>query len=192
MFVKNLTLLLLMVFFIGPKAIAQSKFSWGTMAHFGTGQTGNSTDVLSRGMSHFAISVLAGYNIKKFRVGLNYEYDMIGQTADPGDFSGQNIGGKSGAAGLRLEFYDGKQAFGIIYRVSDKLTLDKPTVAGTTSVYDAKSGYGIQYYRQLRKNIGFVIDYTSGEYKSAEAITADMQWSRVALGMVLTNFSGSK
>lgn len=186
--------LTILLFFFASVSQAQSnsKFTWGALLLFGTGETGNTSDVKSRGMIHMPASAFVGYNFKKFRLATGYEYNLIGQTADPADFSGQNISGKAGAATLRFEYYDGKQSFAGIYRLADTYTLDRPTLTGGTSVYEAKSGFGVQYYRQIRKKIGFVIDFSTGEYKSVNNLTADLKWNRISLGMIFTNFVNSR
>jgi hypothetical protein len=170
-------------------SFAQKRASVGAMAIFGTGKMGNTTDVLDRAMADTAVGVFAGINIKKFRIGLNYEMNVMGQTANPTEFSNQNIGGKASAAGLRLDFYNGKTAFGLVYRASEKFTLDRPTASGATSVYDGKGGFSIQFYRQLKNRIGIVLDYSMGSYTSPTANTDDLNWSRAGLGLVFTNFS---
>jgi len=197
---QNRVLLLLVIAVIGfsHKSFAAAssggasvKPSIGAMMLFGSGQMGNDTDVKSRNMLSTPVAVFGGLNIKKFRVGINYEYNIVGQSDDPASFSNQNIGGKGSAAGLRLEYYNGTTAFGLIYRLSEKYTLDKATVAGTTSEYEGTSGYGIQFYRQLKNKIGIVVDYSMGTLKSSGGNSNDLNWNRASLGLVFTNFSGS-
>lgn len=161
----------------------------GAMLLFGTGQMGNSSDVAQRSMVYTPVELFAGYNIRpKFRMGLNYEYNLAGQSADPASVGNQNIGGKGSVIGLRFDYYNGIQSAGLIYHVSSKYILDKPTIGGTVADYDGKSGFSFQYYRQIKKKIGFVIDYTSSEMKSSAANTSDIKWDRVSLGLVFTNF----
>ena len=186
----KLSLFLILIGLTSMKAHAAATI--GGMVLFGSGTTGNNTDVLSRSIVHSAIGLFAGVNIKKFRLGLNYEFDTAGQSADPTTLNNTNISGKISAAGLRFDFYDGKQSAGLIYRASEKYTLDKPTLNGNTSTYNGKGSISVQYYRQLRKKIGFVIDYTAGQFTSATANTNDLTWNRISLGLVLTNFASAK
>lgn len=165
--------------------------SVGAMVFFGQGKTGNDTDVLSRSMIHTPIAIFAGFNIKKIRLGLNYEYDLIGQSDDPASFANQNIGGKASSAALRVDYYNGRTSFGVNYRVMDKYTLDKPTLSGTTSEYEGKGAYGVQFYTQIKKKFGIVADYSMGEYKSSNGNSNDIKWDRISLGLVFTNFAGS-
>jgi|GEM_PF-5233721 len=178
-----------LILLFSSASFAQSKFSAGAMMLFGTGSMGNSTDALSRSMMYTPVVLFAGYNIKKFRIGLNYEYNLAGQTADPSEFSNQNLSGSGSATGLRLEFYNGKQSAGLIYRLSEKYVLTKPTAQGKTSDYDGTSGFGFQYVIRIKNKIGFVIDYTTGSLKSPLSNTADLKWDRVSLGLVFTNFA---
>jgi hypothetical protein len=170
------------------------KPSIGAMMLFGSGQMGNdetTNAIPKRDMLYTPVAVFAGFNIKKLRIGLNYEYNIVGQTSDPSSVLNQNVGGKGSAAGLRLEYYNGKTAFGLIYRLSEKYTLDKPTIGGQTSEYEGTSGYGIQFYRQIKSKVGIVADYSMGTMKSSGGISGDMNWSRASLGLVFTNFAGS-
>lgn len=164
--------------------------SIGAMVLFGQGKMGNETDVLKRSMIHTPVAVFAGFNIKKFRLGLNYEYNLVGQSDDPANYSNQNIGGKSNAPGLRLDYYNGKTAFGLIYRMSEKYTLDKPTINGLVSEYESKNGFSVQFYTQVRKRIGIVLDYSMGELKSSAGNSDDMKWDRAGIGIVFSNFVG--
>ena len=170
---------------------AQSKLSAGAMMLFGSGKMGNSTDVLNRSMIYTPIALFAGYNINKFRLGFNYEYNLAGQSEDPANLGNQNVGGKGASMGLRFDYYNGKQSVGMIYHLSEKYTLDKPTILGTTADYDGKSGFTLQYYRQFKKKIGIVLDYTTVELKSSAGNTADLKFDRIGLGLVFTNFAGN-
>lgn len=186
----NFLLILLSIMF-SSVSFGQSKASVGAMMLFGSGKMGNSTDVLNRSMIYTPIALFAGYNIKKFRLGLNYEYNLAGQSEDPVNLGNQNVGGKGAAMGVRFDYYDGKQSFGLIYHLSEKYTLDKPTILGTTADYDGKSGFSLQYYRRLRKKVGIVFDFTTVEMKSSAGNTADIKWDRIGLGIVFTNFPGN-
>lgn len=165
--------------------------SIGAMVLFANGKTGNTTDVLERSMIHTPIAIFAGFNLKKIRLGINYEYDLIGQSDDPASFANQNLGGKNTSAGLRVDYYNGKTAFGVVYRLSDKYTLDKATASGATSEYDGKSGLSLQFYTQIKKKFGIVVDYSMGEFKSATGNSDDIKWNRIGLGLVFSNFAGS-
>ena len=174
-------------------AQAVPRFSGGAMVLLGQGQMGNGADVADRAMMHTPIGLFGGINFKKFRVGVNYEYNMAGQTADPTSLMNQNLSGSGSAPGVRLEYYDGKQAAGLIYRLSHTYKLDKPTQAGLTSTYKGDGGFTLQYYRQFKKRFGFVLDYTTETFKeSVPAPSQNIKWSRISVGIVFTNFSGSK
>ncbi|MBC7420512.1 MAG: hypothetical protein H7328_07255 [Bdellovibrio sp.] len=167
------------------------KFSIGATVEAGQGKMGNGVDVPDRAMIYTGASVFFGYNIfRKLRLGVNYDYYMAGQSVDPAEVNGQNISGKGSSPGIRIDYYDGKQSFGAIYRLSDTFTLDKATLQGSTAVYKSKSGFQIQYYRQIKKRFGFVIDYTTETFD--DSLTNSVKWDRVGLGIVLTNFTSSK
>lgn len=175
--------------FISTKSFAQKRFSGGAMLFLGPGSMGNSTDVASRSMMYTPIALFGGFNMKKFRLGFNYEYNLAGQTADPADVGNQNIGGKGSGMGLRLEYYDGIQSIGVITKLSETYTLDKPTLLGDTASYTGVSGMNLQYYRRFRNNIGFVFDYAIGELKSDKTLTDNIKYDRIGIGLVFTSFS---
>lgn len=182
-------LILFITTLISHASFAQSKTTVGAMVLLGTGKMGNTTDVMSRSMMYTPVALFVGYNLAKFRMGLNYEYNLAGQTDDPATFSNQNMGGKGSIVGLRLDYYNGKQSIGLIYHVSEKYNLDKPTIAGTVAGYDGKSGFGFQYYRQFKNKIGVVFDYTTASLKSSAANSNDINMDRISLGLVFTNFA---
>lgn len=174
-------------------AQAVPRFSGGAMVLLGQGQMGNGADVPDRAMMHTPLGLFGGVNIKKFRVGVNYEYNMAGQTADPTSLMNQNLSGSGSAPGVRLEYYDGKQAAGLIYRLSHTYKLDKATQAGLTSTYKGAGGFTLQYYRQFKKRFGFVLDYTTETFtESVPAPSQNIKWSRISVGIVFTNFTGTK
>ncbi len=185
------------LFFFGmyqfASAQAVPRFSGGAMILLGQGQMGNGADIPDRAMMHTPIGLFGGVNFKKFRVGVNYEYNMAGQSADPAGVNGQNLSGSGSAPGVRLEYYDGKQSAGLIYRLSHDYKLDKPTQTGLTSTYKGAGGFSLQYYRQFKKRFGFVLDYTTETFKeSVPALSQNVKWSRISVGIVFTNFAGSK
>src|SRR3989338_7588915 len=97
---NQLKFLLLFIF-----ALSFSQITWA--------QRGQSSKRFTAGaMIHTPVALFAGFNMKKFRLGINYEYNLAGQTADPASVSNQNLSGKGAAMGVRAEFYDGKQSFG--------------------------------------------------------------------------------
>lgn len=179
---------LILVFIFLQSHVLLAKPTAGAMMLFGTGKMGNSSDVLSRSMIYTPVALFAGFNMKKFRLGINYEYNLAGQSEDPANLGNQNVGGKGSIMGIRFDYYNGIQSAGLIYHMSSKYILDKPTLAGTVADYDGKMGFSLQYYRQIKKKIGFVIDYTSSDMKSSIANTDDIKWDRIGVGLVFTNF----
>lgn len=184
----QLSSILILIFIITLSGPLFAKPTVGAMVLFGTGKMGNTSDVLSRSMIYTPVAFFAGFNIKKYRIGVNYEYNLAGQSEDPANLGNQNVGGKASIVGLRFDYYDGTQSAGLIYHMSSKYILDKPTLAGTVADYDGKMGFSLQYYRQIKKKLGFVLDYTSSDMKSSVATTDDIKWDRISLGLVFTNF----
>ncbi len=169
-----------------------SKFSFGLIAIGGTGKMGNGlSDAPDRDMLYTPIGLFAGFNLKKFRIGLNYEYMLVGQTAEPSSVANTNLSGTGTSPGLRLEYYDGKNAFGIVYRISDTYKLDKVTFAGSSATYKGSGGISVQYMRQVKNKIGIVLDYTTETFSDSLS-TGNIKWNRMGLGIVFSNFSGGR
>ena len=191
-FSQFVLLLILGISLFSQSSFAQSRFSGGAMVTFGQGQMGNGSDVPDRAMVSTPISLFGGMNFKKFRLGLNYEYNMSGQSADPATIPGkQNLSGKGTTIGLRLEYYDGKQSAGLVYRVSDAYALNQPTASGASSTYKGAGGITLQYTRQVSKRIGLVLEYTTETFsESVPAPSPAIKWSRMGAGIVFSNFSG--
>jgi hypothetical protein len=166
------------------------KFSFGAMLLMGTGKMGNGlTDAPDRDMIFTPVGLFAGVNIKKFRLGLNYEYMIAGQTAEPATVGNTNVSGTGTAPGVRLEYYDGKNSFGLVYRLSDTYNLDKITFAGSKATYKGTGGITVQFTRQLKNKIGFVIDYTTETF-SDSLTTGNVKWNRIGAGIIFSNFAG--
>ena len=187
-------LLPLCILFISQQAWSQQgppRFSAGIYALAAQGKMGNGRpDATDRDMLHTPAGIFLGFNMKRFRLGLNYEYNMVGQTADTASVANTNLAGTSTAPGIRLEYYDGKNSFGAVYRLSDEYKLEKATPGGTNSVYKGTGGYSIQFMRQLKGKVGLVLDYSAQEYKDS-LTTGNVKWSRAGIGIVITNFGSA-
>lgn len=170
------------------------RFSIGIYALGAQGKMGNGLagagNALDRDMLHTPAGLFLGYNMKRFRLGLNYEYNMVGQTTDPAEVGDTNLGGTSTSPGIRLEYYDGKNSFGAVYRMSDEYKLQKQTFAGVESIYKGNGGFSVQFMRVLKGKVGLIIDYTSQEYKESLS-TGNVKWSRAGIGIVISNFGGA-
>ncbi len=169
-----------------------SRFSAGIYGLFGTGKMGNGlTDAPDRTMLYTPIGLFAGMNFKKFRLGLNYEHMMVGQQTEPAEVGNTNMSGTNGSVGLRLEYYSGLSALGVVVHLSDSYKLDKPTFAGDPAEYKAGPGKGfsVQYMRRIKNKIGIILDYSTGEFNES-LTTGNVKWNRMGLGIVFSNFAG--
>lgn len=173
-----------------------SRFSAGVYGLFGTGKMGNggSNDpgfALDRNMLYTSVGLFAGISLKKFRVGLNYEYMMAGQQTEPAEVANTNMSGTGGNVGLRLEYYDGTNAIGAVVHLADTYKLDKTTFAGDSAEYKGgpAKGFSVQYMRRIKNKIGIILDYTTGEYNES-LTTGPVKWNRMGLGIVFSNFAG--
>lgn len=193
-FIKKSHFIFLITILLSTLSFAQSgsgsKFSAGVIAMMGTGKMGNGlADAPDRDMLFTPINLFLGFNIKKFRLGLNYDYMMVGQTTDPTTVANTNVSGTGAAPGVRLEYYDGKTSAGLIYRLSDTYNLDKITFAGTKAVYTGSGGISLQFTRQIKNKIGLVVDYTTETFSDSLS-TGNVKWNRIGLGIIYSNFSG--
>jgi hypothetical protein len=170
--------------------LAVPKYSIGVAAMAATGKMGNGlSDAPDRDMILYPVVLFTGFNMRKFRLGLNYEYMMANQTTKPADVANTNTSGKGSSLGLRLEYYDGVQSFGGVYRLSSDYALDKKTAAGDEVKYKGTNGFSVQYMRKIKNRIGFIIDYSSEEFKDSLS-SQNIKWSRVGIGIVFANFGG--
>lgn len=187
------TILFVLCCLVATEAFAQSqppRFSAGAMLMAGKGKMGNGlADAPERDMTYIPVGLFAGVNFKKFRVGLNYEYMMSSQNTDPVEVANTNTSGTGNSIGLRLEYYDGKNAIGAVYHASTTYTLEKQTAAGVSATYKG-TGISVQYMRQIKNRFGFVIDYTTGEFTDSLA-SGNIKWDRIGLGIVFSNFAGT-
>jgi hypothetical protein len=192
----SLLVLLMAGLFIAIDVKAQTKvprLSIGIMAMMGYGKMGNgltgSQNAVDRDMIHTPLGIFMGLSIKRVRIGLNYEFSVVGQSTNPASVENTNISGNATAPGARLDYYDGKNTFGVVYRPSSEFKLDKVTFAGDTATYKKGSGFSVQYMRQIKKRMGFIFDYTTEEYKDSLPM-GNVKFNRFALGVVFANFPG--
>ena len=168
--------------------------SYGIMALFGSGQMGNgdlNNLAPDRTMEYFPIAGFFGYNYKKLRLGLNYEYVIVNQTTSPSEVNFTNLTGKESNVGLRVEYYSGKYSAGVILKPSNSYALTKTTGNGNSSAYKAKLGYGVQLTAQMRKEIGLVFDYSAATYDESLS-DADVTMNRFSVGLILSNFKSGR
>jgi len=164
------------------------------MAMFGSGQMGNgdlNNLAPDRTMEYFPIAAFFGYNYKKLRLGLNYEYVIVNQATSPAEVNFTNLTGKESNAGIRVEYFNGKYSGGIILKPSNDFKLTKTTGDGASSAYKSKFGYGVQITAQLRKEIGLVVDYSATQYDESLS-DADVSMNRFSVGLVLSNFKSGR
>lgn len=169
-------------------------YSYGIMAMFGSGNMGNgdlNNLAPDRTMEYFPIAAFFGYNYKKLRFGLNYEYVIVNQTTSPSEVNFTNLTGKETNAGLRIEYFNGKYSGGIILKPSNNFKLTKTTGNGESSSYQSNFAYGVQMTAQLRKEIGLVVDYSATTYNESLS-DADVTMNRFSVGLVLSNFKSGR
>ena len=184
----------LIIFTISPDAHSQAsgapRFSIGLYGLAGQGKMGNGqTDAIERDMFHTVGGLYLGFNWRRIRLGANYDYAMIGQTTEPATVGDTNLSGTSTAPGVRLEYYDGKTSVGFIYRISDEYKLDRNSFLGSESKYKGTGGFTVQISRQMKGSLGILLDYSAQEFKESLP-TGNVKWSRVGLGIVISNFRG--
>ncbi len=161
---------------------------------FGSGQMGNgdlNNLAPERSMQYFPIAAFFGYNYKKLRFGLNYEYVIVNQTTSPSEVNFTNLTGKETNAGLRIEYFNGKYSGGIILKPSNDFKLTKTTGNGESSAYKSNFAYGVQVTAQLRKEIGLVVDYSATTYNESLS-DADVTMNRFSVGLMLSNFKSGR
>ncbi len=144
-----------------------------------------------RTMEYFPIAGFLGYNFKKLRLGLNYEYVVVNQATSPSEVNFTNLTGKETNLGLRIEYFSGKYSGGIILKPSSSYSLTKTTGNGESSSYKSNFGYGVQITAQIRKEIGLVFDYSATTYNESLS-DEDVAMNRFSVGIILSNFKSGR
>lgn len=154
----------------------------------GQGKMGNDlADAPSRDLFFMPIQVFMGFRFGKFRLCAEAEYMQVSQSTDAAEVANTNTSGSGVAYGPRLDYYDGKQSFGVFYRTSDTYRLDKPDINNVNQEYKASSGYTLQYTRRLFGRLGIVLDYSQEEFTQS-LTTANIKWNRAGIGIIFSNF----
>ncbi len=184
--IQRLILVFNLIF--GSTALADSKkTSYGFSAQVGLGEMGNTTSVLPRKMNYVPISTFVARNYKKIRYGIEAEYQYVTQIDDPSNFMNFNLSGSALSVGIKLDYYDGKNSFGLVYRPYHVYTLSQKTYLGSESQYKSDQGISIQYSRALNKRFGFIMSYTTDTFK--QSYDSDpIKWNRISAGLLISNY----
>lgn len=148
-------------------------------------------DAPDRDMYFYPLQLFVGVRMGKIRLSAVAEYMQSSQITLAEEVGNTNVTGSGVAFGPRLDYYDGKQSFGVIYRTSHTYQLEKPDINNAMQAYKANNGYTIQYTRQLKGRLGFVLDYTQEEF-SESLDTAPVKWNRAGFGLIYSNFDSAK
>ena len=152
------------------------------------GNMGNGlADAPNRKLYYMPVHLFLGFRFGKFRLCGAAEYMQGSQITNATDVANTNTSGSGIAYGPRFDYYDGKQSFGLFYRLSDNYKLAKPDINNTLQQYSATGGYTVQYTHRLIGRLGFVLDYTS-EVFTKSLSTANVKWDRTGIGLIFTNF----
>ena len=156
------------------------------------GKMGNGLDdAPDRDMYFYPLQLFVGVRMGKVRLSAVAEYMQGSQITLADEVNNTNVTGSGVAFGPRLDYYDGKQSFGAFYRASHTYQLEKPDINNDMQAYKGKSGYTVQYTRQLKGRLGFVLDYTQEEF-SESLDTAPVKWNRAGFGLIYSNFDTAK
>ncbi len=163
-------------------------YSAGFIVTGGQGSMGNGLiDAENRDMNHMPVQIFFGFRFSKFRFALNAEYSKVSQSTDPLEVDNTNIAGTGLAVGPRLDYYDGKQSFGVFYRASDSYRLDRPDINNEQREYKSTNGIGVQYTRRISGRLGIAIDYTKETFTES-LDTKNINWDRISIGLIYSNF----
>jgi len=163
------------------------RFNYGFLGLFGQGKMGNAkTYSLYRNMDFTTYQVFLGFRISNYRFSAVGEYAYVAQKTDVEVVSNTNLSGQSLAYGPKIEYYDGRESIGLIYRLDSRFNLRRLDVNNNKQFYSSKTGFNIQYTRRLKNNLGIVIDYTREEYE--RSLPEPVKWDRLSIGFVISNF----
>lgn len=166
------------------------RFNYGFIGLFGQGQMGNNTDAAPpRDMDFTTYQAFVGFRVNKYRYSIVGEYSYVAQMVEAETVSNSNLAGQSYTYGPKFEYYDGKQSFGLIYRVKSAYRLNKLDANDHRQYYGAKTGFNIQYTHRVKGRLGLVIDYAREEYD--RSLADKVKWERVSIGFIFSNFDKS-
>lgn len=189
----HLAVILCLVMASAPTLAASDKHSFGGTLQYGIGKMGNGQDVPDRKMNYMSGSFFYGYSLKRIRVGAQVESQYVSQNDNPSDYNNQNLSGIGASLGVRLDYYDGRNSFGVVYKPAHIFRLEKSTLSGEKKTYEGNSGVSIQYMRAFSSKVGFVLEYAFETFsKSIDAPSDNVKWDRISLGLVISNFKKGK
>lgn len=163
-------------------------FTTGFAVLGGQGKMGNGLDdAPDRDLYFMPVQFFMGLRLGKFRLCAAGEYMQASQITDALEVANTNLSGTGIAYGPRLDYYDGKQSFGVFYRAKDSYKLEKPDINENSHEYTASGGYTIQYTRRLIGRLGVVLDYSQEEFTES-LDTKNVKWNRTAIGLIISNF----
>lgn len=142
-----------------------------------------------RNMDFTTYQAFLGFRISNYRFSIAGEYSYVAQKTDVEVVSNTNLSGQGLVYGPRIEYYDGKESIGIIYRLDSRFNLNKSDANGNKQFYSSKTGFNIQYTRRIKNKLGIVIDYTREEY--GRSLPEPVKWDRLSIGFIFTNFDKS-
>lgn len=125
-------------------------FAWHAGAGAMIGKTGNSTNTPVRNMIYTPGDIFVGYRRKRLRIGVDFQYEVYGQTDDPASFSNQNLEGTSLSAGLEAQyFFSLRWGMGLKYTAWNKLSLDTSAANGQSFSYINGTGWTLKLIRNF-------------------------------------------
>lgn len=152
------------------------------------GKMGNGLDdAPDRDMYFMPVQLFLGFRIMRIRIAAAAEYMQASQITQAAEVGNTNVTGTGISFGPRIDYYDGKQSFGGIYRTSTIYQLEKPDINNTMQEYKATTGFTVQYTRRLSGRLGVVLDYSEEEFSDSLA-TAPIKWNRAGIGLTYSNF----
>lgn len=163
------------------------RFNAGIIGLFGQGKMGNAADSAPyRNMDFTTYQGFLGFRVSTYRFSVVGEYSYVAQKTEVAEVGYTNLKGQSYAYGPKIEYYDGRQSFGVFYRYNSNYHLYKLDLNYNEQYYSSKTGYNIQYTRRLKNKLGFVIDYAREEY--GQSLPDKVTWDRLSIGFIFSNF----
>lgn len=163
------------------------RFNYGFSGLFGQGQMGNAkANSPNRNMDFTTYQAFLGFRVSNYRFSAVGEYSYVAQKTNVEAVANTNLSGQSLSYGPKIEYYDGKESIGFIYRLNSNFRLNKLDANNNRQYYASKTGINIQYTRRLKNNLGIVIDYAREEY--GRSLPDKIRWDRISIGFVISNF----
>lgn len=189
-FFKILAVLLLSTTAFGESATKQRRMLFDVTGLFGYGSAKASADTAPPTIGSFNLGVALGVNIKRFSVGVEYDYRMLTQYSKAEGNSGNRRGTFVSPISFFVRLNFEKIKFGFMLINSGKYDLMNKTLDGKVVSYGKPSGFRFQVNFKSYKKLSPGLFYESVDFSeqsidglSPSALNEKLKYSNYGFGV---------